>query len=63
MGWTWAEIQKQSETEIIKEHDAIMAGWGLGIKCFYFAAEIHHRRQSRIARHILYLTIFIAALT
>ena len=42
--WEWAEIQKTSDKELIKEHDAIMANWGLGVKCFYFAAEICHRR-------------------
>lgn len=61
--WEWAEIQRTSTKDLIKEHDAIMVSWGLGIKCFYFAAEIYHRRQTRIERSVLFLTIIIAILT
>ena len=61
--WEWAEMQRASENELIKEHDLIMASWGLDIKCFYFAAEIYHRRQTRIERYILILTIVITLLT
>ena len=61
--WEWAEIQRTSDKELIKEHDAVMASWGLDLKCFYFAAEIYHRRQTRIERWILCLTIVITVLT
>lgn len=61
--WEWAEIQKTSVKDLIKEHDAVMASWGMDIKCFYFAVEIYHRRQTRIERCILFLTIVIAILT
>ena len=63
MSWEFAKIQIQSEDEIIKEHDAIMATRGLGIECLYFAAEIYRRRQSQISSSIRKMTIAITVLT
>ena len=63
MGFSWSELKKKSDNEIIREHDAMIASGIVNVGLDYFVAEIYHRRQARIARYILWLTIVITVLT
>ena len=58
---TWAQLQKRSDAELIREHDELAKYTGVGTN--HYLAELRYRSHLAVSRRIENLTWIIAGLT